>query len=153
MSTPSFLTTFPPLDGKSAFLASGWQCYKARQSPCQDKVVRCYLHSGPRGMLQGCVQTPSASFRCQRQGAGRSSPELQSVCPKSLQCYAAGWKMLPWTPLDHSVHLHHIPNESILDRLLRHSCFPSEIAFGMTARQPNSERKLSLHGKVAQLRR
>lgn len=37
MSTPPMLTALPPLDGKSVFLASDLQHYKARQSSCQDK--------------------------------------------------------------------------------------------------------------------
>lgn len=40
---------------------------------------------------------------------------------------------------DQSAHLHRMPVESPLDMLLRHPCFPSEIAPGMTAPQPNSD--------------
>lgn len=95
-------------------------------------------------MLWGGLQTPRASFRCQRQGAGRSSPELQSACPASPQW---GMANVPMDTLDQSAHLHRMPAERPLDMLPRHPGFPAEIACrnccriasGMTAQQPNSE--------------
>lgn len=95
--------------------------------------------------------------QCKLQMSEAGCREEQPRAPVSLPQVSAMpfcWmENAPMDTLDQSVHLHHIPTESIPDVLLRRSCFPSEIAFGMTAWQPNSEKKLSLPGKVAQLRR
>lgn len=55
MSTPPFLTTLPPLDGKSAFLASGLQRYKGRQSSCQDKSESDAICAPVHGARCGAV--------------------------------------------------------------------------------------------------
>lgn len=70
-------------------------------------------------------------------GAAQSSS--QPACPASLQCCAGGWQTLPWTPritqrISIACQLNIPP-----DALLRRPRFPSEIAPGVTARQPNSE--------------
>lgn len=69
--------------------------------------------------------------------------EEQPRAPVSSPCVSAmphcRMANAPMDTPDQSAHLHRMPAESPLDMLLRHPCFPSEIALGMTARQPNSE--------------
>jgi len=66
-------------------------------------------------------------------GAAQSSSQLLSATPRCRMANA------PVDAPHQPAHLHRVPAESPLDMLLRHPCFPLEIAAGMTARQPNSE--------------
>lgn len=120
MSTPPLITTLPPLDGKSVFLASGLQHYEGRQSSCQDKRESDAICTRFHGACCGAVSRHPAQALAVRGrvlgGAAQSSSQLAlPLCNAALLGGDA-----PMDSPDQPVHLHHeksprhVPEASLL---------------------------------------